>query len=249
MPGPRDIYTVAELYDAFHWWKTNDLDFIANWATDNGGPVLELAAGTGRLGLPIAGRGLDYTGLELSPQYVVRAEQKLAPFSKNAYIIQGDMRSFKLDRKFKSIFIGFNSFLHLYSDKDARACLQAVQNHLLDDGKLLIEIFVPDPSFLNRPQDRLYPVCSFSHPDGGYCTIKESNDYDAETEINSVHWYFFRSLIPQPEQYNFDMRIYYPDTMDRLLNEAGFKILEKFGDRKGNPLTPESELQIYICGK
>ncbi|MBC8400971.1 MAG: hypothetical protein H8E14_05735, partial [Candidatus Marinimicrobia bacterium] len=52
-----------------------------------------------------------------------------------------------------------------------------------------------------------------------------------------------------PDRYRFDMRIYYPDTMDRLLNDSGLTILEKFGDRAGNPLNTESELQIYICGK
>ena len=245
----RDIYAAPELYDALHWWKNNDQDFIGNWAAENGGPVLELAAGTGRLALPVLCRGLDYTGLELSPEFALYASQKLEHVGNRARIIQGDMRTFNLDRKFKAIFIGFNSFLHLYTDDDARDCLLSVRKHLADNGRFLVEIFVPDPWFLNRPKDRLYEVSSFHHPDGGYCTIKESNDYDPATEINHVEWYFFRPLRIRPDRYRFDMRIYYPDTMDRLLNDSGLTILEKFGDRAGNPLNTESELQIYICGK
>ncbi len=245
----RDIYTEPDLYDALHWWKTNDLDFIANWASLTGEPVLELAAGTGRLAIPILKQGLDYTGLELSAEFTAAARSKLENYNSRVQFIQSDMRTFCLKREYKAIFIGFNSFLHLYTDEDAFDCLRAVRQHLVPSGRFLVELFVPDPWFLNRPQDHLYDVSSFHHPDGGYCTIKETNSFDPATEINSVEWYFFRPLRRDPERYRFDMRIYYPDTMDRLLNEAGLKILEKFGDRKGNPLKPESELQIYICGK
>jgi len=48
----KDIYSDPELYDAAHLWKTNDIEFIANAAAEFGGPVLEMASGTGRLALP-----------------------------------------------------------------------------------------------------------------------------------------------------------------------------------------------------
>jgi hypothetical protein len=41
----------------------------------------------------------------------------------------------------------------------------------------------------------------------------------------------------------------FPDTMDRLLTEAGFVIKDKYGDYDKTPLGPESHLQIYVCGK
>ncbi|MFH1850949.1 MAG: class I SAM-dependent methyltransferase [Candidatus Neomarinimicrobiota bacterium] len=244
----RDIYAAPELYDALHWWKNNDCDFIAGWAEKSGSPVLELAAGTGRLAQPILARGLNYTGLELSPEYARVAAAKLAPFGDRARIVRGDMRDFHLGREFKFIFIGFNSFLHLYRDEDALACLRCIREHLAVGGRLLIDMFVPDPSFLYREAGVLYDVASFHHPLGGYCTIRETNDYDEESEINHVDWYFYRPLARLPERFSFDMRIYYPDTMDRMLTDAGLAILEKYGDRAGTPFGPDSELQIYICG-
>ena len=44
-----DIYSIPEFYDSYHHWKTNDIDFILKWAETVGDPILELAAGTGRL--------------------------------------------------------------------------------------------------------------------------------------------------------------------------------------------------------
>ena len=41
----------------------------------------------------------------------------------------------------------------------------------------------------------------------------------------------------------------YPDTMDRLLNESGFTIEEKWGDYDGDPFDESSLLQLYICSK
>lgn len=248
MSGVRQIYAAPELYDALHWWKSDDADFIAGWAGRIGGPVLELAAGTGRLAPAVLGRVRHYTGLEISPRFVAAARRKLAPFGDRARILHGDMRAFDLGQTFKFIFVAFNSFLHLYRDRDALDCLTCVRRHLSAGGCFLLEIFVPDPAYLHRPADRLYEVSSFHHPAGGYCTIRESNRYDPATEINTIDWYFFRPLQSRPDHYCFKMRLFYPDTMDRLLHAAGLTILKKFGDRHSTPLNPDSELQIYLCG-
>ncbi len=45
------------------------------------------------------------------------------------------------------------------------------------------------------------------------------------------------------------MHMIFPDTMDRLLTEAGFVIKDKYGNYDKKPLGPESHLQIYVCGK
>ena len=41
-----------------------------------GGRVLELAIGTGRVGIPLAARGLEVVGIELSPPMVDRLHEK-----------------------------------------------------------------------------------------------------------------------------------------------------------------------------
>jgi SAM-dependent methyltransferase len=242
-----DLYQDPELYDAAHWWKTNDLEFITGWADRLGGPVLELAAGTGRLALPILERGHTYVGLDSSPAYVAWARRKLDRFGERATLIHGDMRDFALDRQFRFIFIGFNSLLHLLTNDDVAACFQCVRRHLDDEGKFFIDVFVPHPEFLYRDPERLYRVMDFEHPRGGQCVVKERNRYDPETQINHIQWFFYREGQSDPERYQFDMHMLYPDTLDRLLTEAGFAIEAKWGDYDGTPLNEESPLQIYLC--
>ena len=94
------------------------MEFITNTAITCGGPALEMAAGTGRLALPIIERGINYTGIELSSSFTKFARKKLAKFGDLAQVFEGDMRKFDLDMQYQFIFIGFNSIFHLLNNKD-----------------------------------------------------------------------------------------------------------------------------------
>lgn len=56
-----------------------------------GGPVLELAIGTGRIALPLAQTGLRVDGIELSPHMVARLRAK--PGGDSIAVTMGDMAS------------------------------------------------------------------------------------------------------------------------------------------------------------
>jgi len=244
----KDIYSDPELYEAAHWWKTNDIEFIADAAAELGGPVLEMAAGTGRLALPIIEQGINYTGIELSSAFVKFARKKLVKFKDLAQVLEGDMRNVDLDQQFQFIFIGFNSIFHLLNNEDVASFFSCVYSHLPDDGLFLIDAFVPHPIFLYRAKQKYY-VMEFDWPSGEHCIVNETNHYDSDTQINHIHWYFNTSGENEMDEYRFDMHMIFPDTMDRLLTEAGFVIKEKYGDYDKTPLGPESQLQIYVCGR
>ena len=73
--------------------------------------------------------------------------------------------------------------------------------------------------------------------------------FDEESEINQIRWFFDRGEGKEQDEYTFDMRMIYPDTMDRLLMESGFTIEEKWGNYDGDPFDETSLLQLYICSK
>ena len=97
------------------------------------------------------------------------------------------MQDFKLAEKFDFIFIGFNSFLHNLTDKDALNCLRCVREHLNNDGIFLLSIFLPDPEFLYR-DEYLHEARTFFNYKGKQCRVLEKNSYDDETQINSLTW-------------------------------------------------------------
>ncbi|MFB0515277.1 MAG: class I SAM-dependent methyltransferase [Candidatus Neomarinimicrobiota bacterium] len=242
------IYRDAVRYDAEHWWKINDLAFWEALAREYGPRVLELAAGTGRLALPVLKTKARYTGIEISEAFLQRARDKLAPFGRRVRLVRGDIRNFHLDETFDLIFIGFNSFLHLLTDEDALAALGCVREHCHESTRFVIDIFVPDPLFLYHPECQRVPAKAYADPGtGATVNVEESNSYDPETELNHLRWYYSTSEKKDFLVIDFTLRMYYPDTMDRLLHDTGFRVIEKWGDYKRTPLNPDSELQIYVA--
>jgi SAM-dependent methyltransferase len=240
--GELPIYQDAVRYDAEHWWKVDDVPFWEEMARENGPKILELAAGTGRLALPILKTDVVYTGIEVSRPFVKRAREKIAQYGDRGRVIQGDIRSFHLKQTFDLIFIGFNSFLHLLTDKDANRMLACIREHCHSETRFMIDIFVPDPLFLYRPEGKRVPAKIYVDPaTNDNVSVEETNRYDPDTELN------YLKKIPDFLVADFTLRMYFPDTMDRLLHEAGFQIIEKWGNYQRTAFREDSELQIYMA--
>ena len=241
-----DIYSNPQLYDSIHANYKWDYALIENFAKKYGGPVLELASGTGRLAIPILKLRLDYTGLELNGIFLKEAKNKIKG---SADFILGDMRNFYLESSFNFIFIGFNSFLHNLSIKDAKSCLKCVLNHLSPKGKFLLSTFIPNTEFLYRDAKKLYPATDFFEFENSKCRILERNDYNSDSQINHLTWYIEKDGKLGSVKYNYSMRMFYPHEMDLLFQESGFIIEDKFGDYDLSPFDQDSDMQIYLCRK
>ena len=241
-----DIYSNPQLYDSIHENYKWDLALIKTLAKKNMGTVLELASGTGRLAYPIIELGLDYTGLELSKDFLKIANSKLG--NKGNFIF-GDMRKFNLESNFDFIFIGFNSFLHNLTVKDAKSCLQCVLKHLNPKGKFLLSAFIPDLEYLYRDKNKMYAATDFFRFENSKCRILEKNQYDSYTQINELTWHIEKDGVLSLSKYNYSMRMFYPHEIDILFEEEGFIIEDKFGDYDLSPFGQSSEMQIYICRK
>ena len=239
----KDVYLNPELYDALHNDIGTDENVIKYYAKKCNGPVLEIACGTGRLSKYIIDLGLPYTGIDNSKPFL---NVSLEKFGKNGTFLYNDMQDFKLAEKFDFIFIGFNSFLHNLTDKDALNCLRSVRDHLNSEGLFLLSIFLPDPEFLYR-DEYLHEARTFFNYKGKQCRVMEKNSYDDETQINSLTWQLEIDGKLSDETYSFKQRMFYPHKMHLLFQESGFSVQEKFGDWDMNPMNEESHLQIYIC--
>ena len=246
LSGP--IYRDAQRYDAEHWWKTDDIMFWQRMAGRYGPKVLELACGTGRLAPGMLEAGGSYTGVDASQPFLQLAQSKLSPWGNKVRLLHGDMRDLALKETFDLIGIGFNAFLHLLTDEDALRALRTVISHCHPETRLVIDIFIPDPIFLYRPVDQRVDSMTYVDPKNGETVkVTETNDYNPESGQNKITWYYSLPGKPDFLVYDFTMRMLYPDTMDRLLSEAGFRIEAKWGDYEETPMDAESALQIYVA--
>src|SRR5829696_9294186 len=111
--------------------------FYAALARETGGPVLEIACGTGRVTIPIARQGFAVTGLDVVPGMLERARGKAAGLP--VRWIEGDARAFDLDERFRLIFLTGNAFQAFLTNADQEALLGRVRAHLRDEGLFAFE--------------------------------------------------------------------------------------------------------------
>ena len=223
------------------------MDFWINLFNEtDGNTVFELACGTGRLAQVFLREGAQYTGLDIEPNFIRAAKKKLAGFGDLVSILEGDMRSFRLGKKFDLIFIGFNSLLHLLTDKDAQDFFQCVRVHMHEKSRFLIDIYMPDPLFLYRPEGFRFPVLEYTDSNiDDHVYVEESNVYDSMTGVNELVWYFSTKEKIDFDERQFSMRMYFPSKMNQMLVDAGFKVCHQWGDYYCTNLNEGSKLQIY----
>jgi SAM-dependent methyltransferase len=141
-----DSYSV--FYDLLYGDVQVDVPFYLAMAKEFGGPVCELACGTGRVLLPFARAGFEVTGIDVSQAMLDRLQAKLdkEPREVQARVALkcADMRDYRFTQKFGFVFCAFNSFLAMLTTEDQLACLRSVREYLADDGRLVINVFAPD---------------------------------------------------------------------------------------------------------
>src|SRR4051794_23059332 len=115
VPVAQDPYApIADLYDFSYADYDEDVDFYENLARAVNGPVLELGAGTGRVAFALAEAGYDVVALDNSPSMLAQAQRRLDESKLDGIeLIEGDMTSFDLGRRFGLIFVAANTFQHL----------------------------------------------------------------------------------------------------------------------------------------
>lgn len=138
--------SLADLYD-LEYTHDYDLPFWLALAEREAGAVIEWGAGTGRIAIPLAEAGFDVTAVEVSGRMAESGREKCAAIE----WVHGDMRSAKLEIRYRLAICAFNSFLCLLNVEDALAFLRKARDHLEPDGLLGIEISAFSPEELGDP--------------------------------------------------------------------------------------------------
>ncbi len=123
--------------------EVDAVDFLSSLA--GGGPALELAIGTGRIALPLAGRGVPVSGIDLSRAMLDRLKSK--PGGDQIPVVQGDFADVPIDGAFRLVYIVFNTFHNLLTQDDQVRCFENVARHLTNDGVFVIEAGLPNEFF------------------------------------------------------------------------------------------------------
>ena|SRR5215211_2652173 len=122
--------------------------FLADLA--GGGAALELGIGTGRIAIPLSGRGIRVHGIDLSPDMI--AELQAKPGTDDIGVTVGDFATTRVGGTFRLAYLVRNTITNLTSQDDQVACFANVAAHLEPGGLFVIENYQGETWILDSPK-------------------------------------------------------------------------------------------------
>jgi SAM-dependent methyltransferase len=207
------------------------VDFLARLAGD--GRALELAIGTGRIGLPLAERGVEVAGIDLSGPMVEQLRAK--PGGGDIPVELGDMTTVRVDGSFRLVYLVFNTIENLTTQDLQVACFENASAHLEPGGCFVIEVEIPNLQRL-PPGERFVPF----HVGETHVGIDE---YDVATQGLVSHHVTARGKASMPFRY------VWPAELDLMARLAGLRLRERWADWARSPFTSESRKHVSVWEK
>jgi len=213
-----------------------------------GGPVLEIGAGTGRLFIEALKRGADIYGLDNSASMLGVLKPKLAA-GDHRRIYHQDARQMRLGRTFDLIIAPFRIFSHLLTVEDQLAVLNGIYDHLSPDGRLIFDLYVPNPKMIVEGLDGLIDFAGEYAP-GKMIKRITSMKADLVNQISDVSMRFVwdEEGLEVEREFIFKMRFYFRYELEHLVSRSPLKLVAIHGDFNETPLNRDSK-EFIVMGK
>jgi SAM-dependent methyltransferase len=199
----------------------------------DGGRALELAIGTGRIALPLAERGVEVHGIDLSEPMVEQLRAK--PGGDAIPVAIGDMTTTRADGTFSLVYLVFNTIENLTTQDAQVACFENAAAHLDVGGVFVIEVEVPQLRRL-PPGERFVAF----HVGENHVGVDE---FDVATQGLVSHHVTARGKASMPFRY------VWPSELDLMARIAGMSLRERWEDWARTPFTSESRKHISVWTK
>jgi SAM-dependent methyltransferase len=200
-----------------------------------GGRALEFAIGTGRVAIPLAQRGVQVTGIELSGPMIEQLRTKADETA--LQVIAGDMTTTRAPGDYTLVYLVYNTISNLLTQSEQVACFRNAAGHLLPGGRFVIELWVPELRKLPPGQQA---TVFTSEP--GYIGL---DTYDVLRQRVVSHHFRFGAgrqarLLRSPHRY------IWPSELDLMAQLAGFELEARHADWAGTEFTAESRSHVSV---
>ena len=248
---------LARLYDLDLEDDPGDLDLYLALAGRTGGPILELAAGSGRLSVPLALAGHDVTAVDIDPAMLARARDRARAAGKatsaRLELVEADLLDLALPDAgtFQLAFIALNSLFLLASRDAQRRAFRSISTHLAPGGVAAVDIWLPEPADLARFDGRLIFEYERVDPETGHEITKvAAARYDSTTAIVDLTSIFEEGQPGGPTLRwirRDALRLVGADELATMALDAGLEVELIAGDYDLESIGPGSERAILIA--
>jgi ubiquinone/menaquinone biosynthesis C-methylase UbiE len=276
-PESREGWHGWDAYAPFYDWENaqtlgrRDVPFWRRVAAREGGRVLELGCGTGRVSLPLAAAGVDLVGIDRSEPMLARAVQRAArrsmghataparipspespripnPGSRIPFFVRGDIRALPFAaRSFGAVLAPYGILQSLIRPRDLSETLASVARVLGRGGRFGIDL-VPDVPKWREYRDR---VQLRGRSGGADLTLVESVSQDRRRGLTTFRQCYIERRGTATREHRFDLvfRTLSVRAMTRRLERAGFQVEAVLGDYDGGPWDDRADVWIILARK
>ena len=260
---------LARLYDLDLVEEPGDVDLYLALATRTGGPILELAAGTGRIAVPLALAGHDVTAVDLDPAMLERAfarakavrghDTRARRTSSDGAgrgaleLIEADLLDLDLPSAgtYRLALIALNS-LFLLATRDAqRQAFRTLARHLAPGGLAVVDVWLPEPDDLARFDGRMIFEYERREPETGEAVTKvAAARFDPTTAgvgLTAIYEEGPAGGTTIRWIRHDSLRLVGADELRSMAEDAGLIVEEVGGDYDLEPIGPGSERAIVIA--
>jgi SAM-dependent methyltransferase len=201
----------------------------------DGGAVLELGVGTGRVAIALAQRGLEVHGIDGSAEMLAGLRAK--PGGGAVITSQGDFAQLRLDRTFRLVALLVNT-IYALPDQDGQVqCFQRAAEHLEPGGRFVVEAWIPEA----------LPAGESLRPrklaDGLIGLVVADNDPVAQV-LSTIQVALGTQLgvrvFPVVHRYAW------PSELDLMARLAGLEREARWADWLGTPVTPSARHHVTV---
>lgn len=222
--------------------------FYCELAKSVGGPVLEIACGSGLVTIPIAATGLDVTGIDLALPMLEHARKKAEQQDLNIRWVEADARSFDLGTPYKFIYLTGNAFQAFLRREDQEALLAAVKRHLAPQGIFAFETRNPSGHDLTDQPEEEFDQ-SYVSVKGYQVSVSFTQHYDPLAQV--IYWTSYRRWNDgerdHKKETHIACRFTHPQELEALLYYNGFQVIQQYGSWEKEALSASSPSIITIC--
>jgi SAM-dependent methyltransferase len=187
--------------------------------------VLDLGCGPGTYTIPLARRGAEVTGVDLSAALLDRAAQAASAAGVDVRLVRADMREFVEAARFDLVISMYTSF-GLFDDHDENMrVLRNVRASLAPGGRLLIDLYGKEIMARDGAQPKILDV------DGGTLIVR-GTVLDDWTRFRD-DFYLVRD--GRARQAFIVHHLYSAVELKQMLGAAGFTGIECFGGFDAEP--------------
>ncbi len=231
-----------------------DVPFLLKRMPKRPQSALELAAGTGRVAIPLARAGHQVMGIDYDERVLEIARGKCRAENLRVEFRRGDCLTLNLHRKFDWVICLFNTFLNFTKLEEQDRFLQTVKRHLKprgEGGRFYLDIFHPDLEMLAAPATWGLDRVEFEVPELGRTVTRTTDTVrtrDAVTQELTYRYVWKDAKGRTGKQENrFLLTSIFPRELRLLLERNGLRAEKMWGDYDGSSATADSPRILTLC--